>query len=174
MAVRMAGVEMIDRDPIEPGAEILLHLPHHVAGKAAKVREPVAVLGRDDEPELMAVLLPPLDEGTPIHPLAVWPIEPAALAIPGGSVALQVADMSIALPARRFSRTIRALTTTRRMRWPGPRCSSNASTGRPRPGPGRSGEHLPFLAVHTPTSAVAAAFAGVSGPPFAFAAAFMT
>jgi hypothetical protein len=35
MAVRMACVEVIDCDPIKLCAEILLHLPHHVAGEAA-------------------------------------------------------------------------------------------------------------------------------------------
>src|SRR5215470_17877793 len=32
MAVRVAGVEMVDRDPIEPRAEVLLHLSHHIQG----------------------------------------------------------------------------------------------------------------------------------------------
>jgi hypothetical protein len=53
MAVRMAGVEVLhDRDPVEPCAEILFHLPHHVAGEAAQVRQPIAILRRNDEPEL--------------------------------------------------------------------------------------------------------------------------
>jgi hypothetical protein len=59
MAVRMAGIEVIDRDPIEPGAEIPFHLPHHVAGEAAQVREPIAILGRNNEAELVAVPLAP-------------------------------------------------------------------------------------------------------------------
>ncbi len=58
MAVRVAGVEMIDGDPIEPGFEVVLHLAHHVAGEGAQIGKPVAVLGRDDEPELVAVLPP--------------------------------------------------------------------------------------------------------------------
>jgi hypothetical protein len=37
LAVGMAGVEVVDRDPIEPDAEVLLHLPHHVAGECAQV-----------------------------------------------------------------------------------------------------------------------------------------
>ena len=99
MAVRVAGVEVIDRDPVEPGAEILFHLPHHVAGEAAQVREPVAILGRDDEAELVAIPLAALDQGPPIHPVAVRSIELAASAIAGGAVALQVAEMSKGCPA---------------------------------------------------------------------------
>ena len=34
MAVRMTGVEMVDRDPLESGAEVVLHLAHHVSGEA--------------------------------------------------------------------------------------------------------------------------------------------
>jgi len=53
MALRMSGVEMVDRDPVEPGAEVLFRLPHEVAGEGADIREPVAVLGGDDEAELV-------------------------------------------------------------------------------------------------------------------------
>jgi hypothetical protein len=51
MTVRMAGVEVIDRHPIKFGPEISLHLAHHVSGEAAQIRQAVAVLGRDNEPE---------------------------------------------------------------------------------------------------------------------------
>ena len=37
MGVGMAGVVMVDRDPVEPRVEVLLHLPHEVAGEAAQV-----------------------------------------------------------------------------------------------------------------------------------------
>ena len=56
MALRMSGVEMVDRDPVEPGAEVLFRLPHEVAGEGADIREPVAVLGGDDEAELVTGL----------------------------------------------------------------------------------------------------------------------
>jgi hypothetical protein len=68
VAVRVAGVEMVDRDPIEPGAEVLFDLPHHVSGKRPRVREPVNVRRSNDEPELMVVLPSALGE-----PLAVRP-----------------------------------------------------------------------------------------------------
>jgi hypothetical protein len=70
-------------------------LPHHVASEAAQVREPVAILGRKDEAKLMAVPLAALDQGSPIHLIAVRPIELAAPTIAGGAVALQVGQMGI-------------------------------------------------------------------------------
>jgi hypothetical protein len=38
----MAGVVVVHGHPIEFGAEVGLHLAHHVAGKPAQVREAVA------------------------------------------------------------------------------------------------------------------------------------
>jgi hypothetical protein len=58
----VAGVEVVDRDPIEPGSEVFLHLAEHVASEAAKIGQPVAVLGRHDEAELMPVLSPTLQK----------------------------------------------------------------------------------------------------------------
>ena len=46
VAVGVAGVEMIDRDPIQSRAQIRLHLPHHVAREAAQIGQPIAVLWR--------------------------------------------------------------------------------------------------------------------------------
>ena len=63
MGVRLAGVEVVDRHPIERGVEVLLHLPHELAGEGLEVPELDAVLGRHDEPELVAVLQPAIDEG---------------------------------------------------------------------------------------------------------------
>ena len=35
VGVGMAGVVVIDRDPVEPGVQVVFHLPHEVAGEAA-------------------------------------------------------------------------------------------------------------------------------------------
>jgi hypothetical protein len=61
MRVRMAGVEMVDRDPFEPGAQVLLHLPHQPARERLEVGILVAVLDRDDEAELVTVASAALD-----------------------------------------------------------------------------------------------------------------
>src|SRR5476649_1947759 len=95
MAVRMACVEMIDRDPIEPRSEIVLHLAHHVAVEGAQIGELVAVLGRHDETELMAILPPALHKLPPISRVGLWPIQLPAFPFPGRSIALQVPEMGI-------------------------------------------------------------------------------
>src|SRR6202011_4925903 len=102
VGVGVAGVEMVDRDPVEPGAEVLLHLPHQVAGEGAQIRELVAILRSDDEAELMAVLSAALREGAPVGPVSVGTVQPAALAIAGRTVALEIADMGIGGAAADF------------------------------------------------------------------------
>ena len=99
VAVRVAGIEVVDRDPIQPRAQILLHLPHHVAGEGAQVREVVAVLRGHDEAELVAVFPAALGEGLAVRLVGLGAIEPAALAVPRRAVALQVADMGVGSPA---------------------------------------------------------------------------
>jgi len=98
MAVGVAGVEVIDRHPIEPGAKVGLHLAHHVAREAAKVRQSVAVLGCDDEAEAVPVLRAPLHEGRTVGTVGVRPIELAALAVARGAVPLQVAQVRALRP----------------------------------------------------------------------------
>ena len=61
--MRIVGVPMIDRDPVELGAEILLDIEHQLARKRLEVAELGRVFGRDDEAEVMAVILAALGEG---------------------------------------------------------------------------------------------------------------
>jgi hypothetical protein len=95
MAVRMPGVEVIDRDPVQLRAEVLLHLPHHVAGKGTQVGKLLGVLRSDDEPELVAVLPAAFDEGLTVGFIDGSAVEPAALAVARGAVALQVAEVGV-------------------------------------------------------------------------------
>ncbi|BCH32746.1 hypothetical protein MesoLjLc_46760 [Mesorhizobium sp. L-8-10] len=66
MDMRMAGVVVIDRNPIELRAEIGFHLGHEVACIGGEVGQVRAVLGRDDEAELVAIVHAALDEGNAI------------------------------------------------------------------------------------------------------------
>ena len=111
MAVRMAGVEMIDRDPIEPGSEVLLHLKHDVAGEAAQIGQLVVIIGRDDKAELMAIVPPPLHKRPPVSDVRRRSIEPSALPFPVPPIALQIAQVGVGcfaaasqLAAPRFDR----------------------------------------------------------------------
>ena len=63
MGVRLARVEMVHRQPIQRRVEVLLHLPHQLARERLEVPERDAILGGNDEPELVAVLQPAIDEG---------------------------------------------------------------------------------------------------------------
>ena len=99
MAVRMAGVVVVHRHPIELGPEVGLHLAHHLAGEAAQVGQAVAVLGRHDEAEGMPVALATLDEGLAIFLVALRPIELTALAVAGRAVPLDVSQMRAGRPA---------------------------------------------------------------------------
>ena len=63
MDVRIIGVPVIDADPVELRAEVLLHLPHQVAGEGLEVCHLDRVLRRDDEAEMVPVVLGALGEG---------------------------------------------------------------------------------------------------------------
>src|SRR3546814_14552930 len=83
----MGGVEVIDRDPVETSAEVGLHLRHQPADIGLEVGIFRAILGRDDEAELMAVTIPALEECLVIGRIAVGGIQlatgpPAGAALP--------------------------------------------------------------------------------------------
>src|SRR6185312_4439870 len=63
MDVRIVGVPAVDRDPIELGAEIPLDIEHQLARERLEVAELGAVFRRDDEAEMMAVILAAFGEG---------------------------------------------------------------------------------------------------------------
>ena len=93
VAVRVAGVVVIDRDPIELRLQVALHLRHEPARHVAKVAQLGAVLGRHDKPELVAVVLAPVEELRSVRVVLEGRVEPAALAVERRAVALQVAEM---------------------------------------------------------------------------------
>jgi hypothetical protein len=96
--VGVAGVEVVDGDPVQPGVEVLFHLPHQVADEGLQVRQSGAVLGRDDEAELVRVALAAVQEGAAVGLVAGGVIEPARQAVPGDAVALDVAQWAFAAP----------------------------------------------------------------------------
>ena len=92
--VRMAGVEMVHRDPVELRAEVSFELAHQVAGEAGQVAELRAFLRRDDDAKLVAIVLAAIEEGIAVGPVLRRRIEPTALAIARGAVALNITQMS--------------------------------------------------------------------------------
>lgn len=95
MGVGMAAVVMIDGNPVEPGAEIALHLSHVLAGEASEIAELPPVFRRDDEAELVAVLAAALQEGLAIGLILERRIAASLLPVGCDPVALEIAQMSV-------------------------------------------------------------------------------
>jgi hypothetical protein len=95
MGVRVAGIVVIDRDPVELGSEVSFHLGHQIAGGGARLGQLHAVLGRDDEAELMAVIASPLKEGAAILHVALGRIDLALRTILRHAVPFEVTQMRI-------------------------------------------------------------------------------
>ncbi len=93
--MRVAGVVMIDRDPVEPSTEVGFHLPHQIAGSLPQVGQLHTVFGRDDEAELVAVLATAVEKGAAVRHVALGRIDLALLAVPRDAVALQVAQVRV-------------------------------------------------------------------------------
>ncbi len=93
MDVRMLGVVVLDRDPVEPRSEILLGVGHQVAGERLEVGHVGRVLGRDDEAEVVAIVDTALGKGAPIGLVVLGVEQAAGSAVFGDAVALQVGDM---------------------------------------------------------------------------------
>ena len=100
VGVRVAGVVVIDRDPVEPGAEVRLHRLHQVAGGLPQVGQLYAFLGGDDEAELVAVVAAPVEEGAAVHGVALGGINLSLLAVAVDAIALQIAQVGVHRLAR--------------------------------------------------------------------------
>ena len=94
----MAGIEMIDRDPIEFAVEVAFHLQHQVADERLEISEAGAVVGRDDEAELMRVGFRAVEEGNAIGIRARRVIELARFALARDAIALDVFEMGAGGP----------------------------------------------------------------------------
>jgi hypothetical protein len=93
MGVRMPGVEMIDGDPVEPGVQVLLHVPHEITHKRLEVGHAATVLRRDDEAELIGVALLPLQEVATLGHIVLPVIELARTTVARDAVAHDVVLM---------------------------------------------------------------------------------
>lgn len=89
----MLGVPVVDGDPIEPGVEISLHLPDQVTGEGAQVGHLDRIVRRDDEAEMMAVVLAALGKGLCIGVACLGPEEPGLLPVLGDAFTAQIGEM---------------------------------------------------------------------------------
>src|SRR5229473_1680664 len=94
MNMGMAGIKMVHRHPIELRSQVFFELTHEVAGEAREIAELRAFLRRDDDAKLVAVVLAAIEEGIAVGPILRRRIQPAALTIARGAVALNITEMS--------------------------------------------------------------------------------
>jgi hypothetical protein len=94
MNMRMTGIKMVHRDPVELRSQVTFEFGHEVAGEAGEIAEAHTVLRRDDDAKLVAVVLAAIEEGVAVGPILRRRIQPAALAIARGAVALNITQMS--------------------------------------------------------------------------------
>jgi hypothetical protein len=93
VTVRVAGVEVIDRDPLEFAAQIYLHLLHQTPGDFLELVILRAVVCRNDETELVAIAVGAIDKGLSIGPVARSVVQFAGRALAGHTIALDVAQV---------------------------------------------------------------------------------
>jgi len=130
MGMGMAGVVVIHGDPIEAGVQVLLHLPHEVAGEAAQIIHLAGVFRRDDESELVPVLPAPLDEGAAVRIVFQRRIGAALFAVAGDAIAFEIAQMGIRRLARRAAH-LRAARSALRVEFDYPRLDDDPPRAKP-------------------------------------------
>lgn len=86
----MAGAEMVDRHPVKPDTEILLH--HRSPDDRLEAWILLAVLGREDQARLVAVVGAALEKGLAVDCVRLGAIELAPSTFARRSVPLQIAQ----------------------------------------------------------------------------------
>ncbi|MCP1896740.1 hypothetical protein J2R70_009669 [Bradyrhizobium japonicum] len=81
---------MIDSNPIEPRAEINLHLLGEVAGESPEVGHLAGILRRDDEPKMMPVVLASFSESRAIGTVTAGIEHHGTLTASGHAIALEI------------------------------------------------------------------------------------
>jgi hypothetical protein len=83
MHMRVVGVPMGDADPVQPGAEVTLHLADQVTGECLDVGHLGGILRGDDEAEMMPVVGAASREGHGVGAVLGSAEHAALLAVPG-------------------------------------------------------------------------------------------
>ena len=95
VAVRIVGVEVVDRHPVEAGVEVAFHLGHQAAHEGLQIVKLGPVLRRDDEAELMAVAVAALQKFLAVGLIARGVVELAGLALPRDAIALDIFEVRL-------------------------------------------------------------------------------
>ena len=95
MRMGLAGVVVIDRHPAEPGSKIALHLRRQIACEFGEAGKLARILRRQNDPELVAVLRPALQECLFVGVRAMPVIEARGLAIRAGPIPLDIVEVEL-------------------------------------------------------------------------------
>ena len=93
VGVRVVGVPVIDSHPFQPRAQVGFHAPHQMPRVGAQVFELGAILGGNDEAEMVPVVGAAFLEGIKIGFIGLRPVGPAWLTVPAHAIALDVAQV---------------------------------------------------------------------------------
>ncbi len=93
MDMWIVGVPVIHRDPVEPRSQVCFHLTSEVARVFAQIGQLRRVLGRDDDPEMMPIVLAPLGETAIVGLVAVRIEQRRWRTVAGHTLALQISDV---------------------------------------------------------------------------------
>jgi len=95
MSVRVASVVVIDRDPVEPGINVGLHVLHEITGGRSMIRELGTLFARHDEAELVAVPPASFQECMTILDILGGRVDLALFSVLRNTIALQIAKMRV-------------------------------------------------------------------------------
>lgn len=93
VGVWIVGVPVVDRDPIEPRAQVGLHAAHEMPRIGSQVFQFRCVLRRENEAEMVPVVGAALLEGVQVRSVCLRPVGLPRLAITAHAVALDVAQV---------------------------------------------------------------------------------
>ena len=93
MDMRIIGIPVIDRDPVEFGSEIALDIRHQLACEGSQVGHLSRILRRNDEAEVMPIFLASFSEGAFIGDVRSRIEHTGVCAIAGDAIPLQIADV---------------------------------------------------------------------------------
>ncbi|REG35269.1 hypothetical protein ATH84_103630 [Paracoccus versutus] len=89
----IVGVPVIDGDPVQIRAEVLFHLRHEVPGEPLQVGHVGGILRRDDEAEMVPVVLAVLGEGGIVGIIAAGVGHQPAAVVAADALALEIGEM---------------------------------------------------------------------------------
>jgi hypothetical protein len=93
MDMRVVGVPMIDRHPIEPGAKITFAIGHKLARVSAEIRHLRRVFWRDGEAEAMSVDVAHFGKRLAVRIVGCSVEHARVLTVAGGPFPLEVGDV---------------------------------------------------------------------------------